>query len=491
MATVLVVDDRADNREALATLLGYHGHRVLQAGQGREALEIARRERPALIISDIAMPVMDGFDLAAALHADPATAGITFAFYTAVFHEEQARNLARDCGVDQVLMKPSDPATILGLMRDSVHPSAGRAAAPPAPSFAQQHLRLVGDTLVDKLAELEASNVRLSALLQFSRELAQERAPPELLEFAAAATRRLSGAPSAAVYLRGADGDDRFAAASRDPPTGNPFDWPETIGGHHHSGGSPGAIRSVPIPEAGGVSGRLCIAGMPDDVRWAEQQRPLIAGIAGLLTLAYQSALQRGAIRRHAAELERQVAERTAELRTLNERLELEAISDPLTGVYNRRYMVELLEREFSRARRSGAPLAFLLADIDHFKRINDTFGHPAGDAALREIAAHLGAQIRREDALCRYGGEEFLIVLGGVPAADALRRAEGIRRAIGALAIDGGGSPIGPITLSIGVAIFPDHGERQATVLAAADQALYGAKSAGRNRCVLAARAE
>jgi diguanylate cyclase (GGDEF)-like protein/PAS domain S-box-containing protein len=185
------------------------------------------------------------------------------------------------------------------------------------------------------------------------------------------------------------------------------------------------------------------------------------------------------------AELEGLVAQRTMELRTANERLSTQAISDPLTGLYNRRYLADFVERELSRTRRGGHKTVFAMIDIDHFKRVNDTFGHEAGDEVLRTVSAFLRAQIRHEDLAFRYGGEEFLLVLpcatfDGVPV-----RIEKIREQITHVTIEHDHLPLPPVTLSIGVAVFPYHGDSADAVIRCADAALYQAKEGGRNRIV------
>jgi diguanylate cyclase (GGDEF)-like protein/PAS domain S-box-containing protein len=185
------------------------------------------------------------------------------------------------------------------------------------------------------------------------------------------------------------------------------------------------------------------------------------------------------------AELEGLVAERTAELRSANEKLSTQAISDPLTGLYNRRYLADFVERELSRTRRGGHKTVFAMIDIDHFKHINDTFGHEAGDDVLRALSAFLRAQIRQEDLAFRYGGEEFLLVLpcatfDGIPG-----RIEKIREQITHVAMEHLHHPLETVTLSIGVAIYPDHGDSADDVIRCADAALYLAKEGGRNRAV------
>ncbi len=187
-------------------------------------------------------------------------------------------------------------------------------------------------------------------------------------------------------------------------------------------------------------------------------------------------------------ESNRQLQLRLDEIGRLQSALQEQAVRDGLTGLFNRRYLDGILDREVSRARREGSPLALVMLDIDHFKRVNDTYGHQAGDEVLRVLAATLQADIRAEDTACRYGGEEFLILLPNMPLAAAIERAEGWRRAVEALTVGHGEFAI-TFTISLGVAAYPEHGKTPDDLTRCADQALYRAKAAGRNR-VLAYRA-
>jgi diguanylate cyclase (GGDEF)-like protein len=165
------------------------------------------------------------------------------------------------------------------------------------------------------------------------------------------------------------------------------------------------------------------------------------------------------------------------------EALRMQAIRDPLTGLFNRRYMGEALERALRRAEHGGQPLSMIMFDVDHFKRLNDTSGHQAGDDLLTHISSLLQARTRREDIACRYGGEEFLLILPGAPLEAALRRAEELRHAIRETTLEQRGQPLGPISVSAGVACFPEHGTTADELLRAADSALYRAKDLGRDR--------
>lgn len=161
-----------------------------------------------------------------------------------------------------------------------------------------------------------------------------------------------------------------------------------------------------------------------------------------------------------------------------------QAIRDPLTGLFNRRYLQETLEREFSRAKREALTISILIMDIDHFKQINDTFGHPAGDYILQEFGKLLQECVRLEDIVCRYGGDEFVVVMPGANIAAACERAEQIRATFLARRIAFEDHEL-HATLSLGAAAYPRHGLSADEVLSNADQALYQAKQAGRNRIV------
>ena len=164
------------------------------------------------------------------------------------------------------------------------------------------------------------------------------------------------------------------------------------------------------------------------------------------------------------------------------------AIRDPLTGLFNRRYMEEALAQELHRTTRNDAQLAVIMVDIDHFKQFNDNFGHDAGDAVLRTLGDFLKTHVRGSDIACRYGGEEFILILSPSTAEGARQRAEKIRHGASLLRVSHANQDLGAITLSLGLAMFSDHGANSAAVIKAADVALYQAKRDGRNRVVMAA---
>lgn len=168
------------------------------------------------------------------------------------------------------------------------------------------------------------------------------------------------------------------------------------------------------------------------------------------------------------------------------EDLLIQSVRDPLTELFNRRYLDETLLRELKRASRQTEPLSVILIDLDYFKRVNDTFGHDMGDFLLREVAAVLRKAVRDSDAAFRYGGEELTLVLPNCNLLHAYQRAEEIKRAISTINITLNGKSLSATTASFGVAAYPEHGDLPNQLIAAADKALYQAKSAGRN-CVVA----
>jgi diguanylate cyclase (GGDEF)-like protein/PAS domain S-box-containing protein len=171
----------------------------------------------------------------------------------------------------------------------------------------------------------------------------------------------------------------------------------------------------------------------------------------------------------------------------LREALRNQSIRDPLTGLYNRRYLKEMMERETRRAVRAEQGLGVLMLDLDHFKTFNDTYGHDAGDTVLRETAAFLLKSVRAEDIVCRFGGEEFVIILPVADVKVTQARAERIRSRMRELPVLHQGQSLGMVTISIGVAELPQHGTSPHELLEAADTALYRAKTEGRDRVIMA----
>jgi diguanylate cyclase (GGDEF)-like protein/PAS domain S-box-containing protein len=169
----------------------------------------------------------------------------------------------------------------------------------------------------------------------------------------------------------------------------------------------------------------------------------------------------------------------------LRETLRLEAMQDPLTGLYNRRFLEVSLKREFARAARENNSVAVMMLDVDHFKRFNDTHGHDAGDVVLRQLGRVVTENCRAADLACRFGGEEFTMVLPGATRESTTHGAERLLKAVRGMKVIADGRVLPKLTVSIGIALFPEHGDEATSILHAADQALYAAKEAGRDRYV------
>ncbi|NJL88526.1 MAG: diguanylate cyclase [Coleofasciculaceae cyanobacterium SM2_1_6] len=229
------------------------------------------------------------------------------------------------------------------------------------------------------------------------------------------------------------------------------------------------------VPQDAGIATTLCI--------------PMITQ-GETMGLFYLSTKITAALPAAKQQLGRTVAEQLAlaiaNLR-LRETLQNRSIRDSLTGLFNRRYLEEILIQELARAQRKHHSLSLIMLDIDHFKLFNDTYGHEVGDYVLQSVGQLLRESIRDSDTACRYGGEEIVLVLPEISLDQAQIKAEGIRRAIAQLPLSHNGQSLFPLTISLGVAAFPQHGTTGAAVIQAADAALYRAKAAGRNQVIVA----
>jgi diguanylate cyclase (GGDEF)-like protein/PAS domain S-box-containing protein len=218
MATVLVVDDNAANRELIVTLLTYKGNRPLEAADGAEGLALVFKERPDLVICDILMPTMDGYEFVRQLRADPAIAHTEVIFYSAHYREQEAHNLARACGVSRVLIKPCVPEDIIEAIDGALAHETPLEVPPLTDAFDREHLRLMTDKLSEQVEMLKTANHRLSALTELNVRLASERDPHTLLDQVCRGARDLIGAKYAvlAVAEKG-DGQSVYSTVSGIP----------------------------------------------------------------------------------------------------------------------------------------------------------------------------------------------------------------------------------------------------------------------------------
>jgi diguanylate cyclase (GGDEF)-like protein/PAS domain S-box-containing protein len=230
---------------------------------------------------------------------------------------------------------------------------------------------------------------------------------------------------------------------------------------HHFVQQPQAGYLCVPLIVQSGTTGLLCLTGAAGKVIGSATRQQLAVEVGETIKLSLSN------------------------LR-LREKLREEAVHDPLTGLFNRRYLDESLSRELHRAKRRNSPLCVAMLDLDNFKPYNDALGHDAGDDRLRELAQALREKLRKSDILCRYGGDEFVLVLPDSSLADTQQRVEQIRALVKALPIRHSGPVLGPITISAGVAGTAEHGSTAAELLQAADNAMYAAKQAGGDRVIV-----
>jgi diguanylate cyclase (GGDEF)-like protein len=546
MAKILLVDDRASNREVIAALLRPQGHTVLEASHGKEALARVRMETPDLVITDILMPLMDGYEFVRQLRSDETLKEIPVIFYSANYLEAEALDLAQAYGVSQVIRQPFEPEDVLKMVGEALQPNAIVDSLPPPSgdeTLVGLHLRVMTNKLcqqvsqleelkgqseqmvVERTAQLESANRELrdqiaerrnaeKALLEAhkelelrAREMEQHASEMKLLAemgellqscVSSEEARQVSEqylqkffpANAAIIYLtRGFGGwVEPFAKWNSVNLTSKETFEPQECWGLRR--GRPHVIRDVnaatkcahlqdakeggsiciPMIGQGQSLGVLHVAwnggDSAQDVSRVESRERLAVKVADTMALAITNV-------------------------RLREMLKEQTIRDPLTQLYNRRYLEDTLNREISRATRAGARIGIIMLDIDNFKQFNDSFGHLVGDELLRALGTFLKTHLRPEDIPSRYGGEEFILVLPGASCEIVRDRAETLRKGFRGIQLDRGqgiDKTQGAISLSFGVAVFPEHGATVEGVLRAADEALYQAKMGGKDCVVVAA---
>lgn len=451
-ARVLVVDDSAANRKLLEARLQDEYFEVVGAGSGAEAITLAQRWSPDIILLDVLMPVMDGFEACRRLKAQPATAHIPVVMVTSLKDQhERVRGL--DAGADDFLVKPVDQATLFARLR----------------------------ALLRVKQVLDAWRLRAETVRDLGFE--PPSAPPE--DFEGAKVLLLSDNDLEAAALSAALAADGMALEqTRDEK----LVWARLQDPKAHYDL---VLTSLPMPEGDPLrlASRLRAEAETRDLPLMliadEEQRDLV--LRAFELGASDHVLRPINEQELRARVRNQVRRRRYQLRLRAEfdrSLEL-AVTDALTGLRNRRYVFRHLESLL----RAGTTCGVLMIDVDRFKPLNDYYGHAAGDAALREVAARLREHVRASDVVARYGGEEFLVVMSGAGAEETAVIAERLRIAIGERPIDLGQAKL-PVTVSIGSALSASNSEGEA-LIAAADSAMYRAKALGRNRVEAADEAD
>ncbi|GAA0869317.1 PleD family two-component system response regulator [Brevundimonas basaltis] len=447
-ARILVVDDVEPNVRLLEAKLTLEYYEVLTAMDGATALEIAAAERPDIILLDVMMPGMDGFETCKRLKADPVTRHIPVVLVTALDgREDKIKGLG--AGADDFVTKPIDDVILFARVKSLVRLKA----------------------VMDELREREESG------------------------------RRLGVDADGAGRLRGSGGrvlivDDNELQAEK---------MVTHLGGEHRpvvetdpaaaliAGRGPIDLMIVNVSSSGFDGLRFVAQARSSE---ASRRTPILAVVDPADRPRLLKALELGVndILPRPVDSEELMARARTQIRRkryadfLKEKLDYSlemAVTDALTGLHNRRYMAGQLQAMVGRAAQGGDPVAVLVMDIDHFKVVNDSFGHDAGDEVLREFAVRLATNVRAIDLPCRFGGEEFVVVMPGATLEAASRVADRIRRDIEAqpFPIMGGAEGL-TITVSIGVAASI-AGDTPEALLKRGDEGVYEAKSQGRNQVI------
>jgi PAS domain S-box-containing protein len=334
-ATILVVDDLGANRQVLVSLLRAEGHRLFEAADGRAGLEVVRAERPELVITDLLMPVMDGYEFVRQLRLEPGRSRTPIVFYTADYSRGEARALAQSAGVSSILMKPADPDEVLAVVNHAL--SCVQDAAPNAAvllsktEFDRQHLRLLTDKLSETAGDLRAANARLRALNNVGLELACEKDPDRLLRNVCQAARDLFGATYVTLGIVGPEGRtlERVETCGTDPANwfrkGDPIAGvlASVVGERRTVRGSAAGLEAfqfpanhpevqtfiaAPVASPANVYGWFCLVGN-EGRAFSEEDEDLVVTLAGQVGRIYENTHLRALSRARAAELEHEVSQ--------------------------------------------------------------------------------------------------------------------------------------------------------------------------------------
>ncbi len=449
---ILVVDDIDANVRLLKAKLEVEYFDVITADNGPDAIALARKAIPDLILLDVMMPGMDGYEVCRKLKDDPRTRHIPVVMVTALDQQEN-RVEGLQSGADDFLAKPIDDVALFARVRSLLR------------------LKIV----MDELRQREASGRALGAINDLLPDAAQEDTPARIMI--------LEDDEHQGQRLSEKLGGDYIHVLTCDPREASERLRTERFD-----------LFIVNLAARGFDGLRLCAR-----IRSDEKGRlmPILALVNGdnrertvrALDIGVNDILPRPVDKNELVARVHTQLKQKKYVDTLRQSLDASfemSITDQLTGLHNRRFMKARLDDALARAARGIEPASVMIADVDFFKPVNDTYGHDAGDRVLQELAVRLKANMRAIDVVCRYGGEEFVVVMPGSDDIAALQAAERLRIAVAAepFALGQNQRSI-DITISAGVAQIR-AGEDNEAALKRADHALYRAKQDGRNRVVM-----
>lgn len=448
-ARILVVDDVEANVRLLEAKLTLEYYEVLTAGDGATALTVASDERPDIILLDVMMPGMDGFETCRRLKADPVTRHIPVVLVTALDgREDKLKGL--DAGADDFVTKPIDDVILFARVRSL--------------------LRL--KSVMDELREREESGRRLGVDTDGAGRLRGSGGRILIVDDNTRQAERMAD-HLAGEHRPTVESDPAAALIAARGPV-------DLMIVNVSSSGFDG-LRFVAQTRSTEASRRIPILAVVDPADRPRLLKALELGVNDILPRPVDpeelEARTRTQVRRKRyADFLKQKLDYSLEM----------AVTDALTGLHNRRYMAGQLQALMGRAGQGGDSVAVLVMDIDHFKLVNDGFGHDAGDEVLREFAVRLATNVRAIDLPCRFGGEEFVVVMPGASLEDATHVADRIRRDVGGqpFPIMSGAEAL-TVTVSVGVAASKGEGDTPEALLKRADEGVYEAKARGRNQVI------
>lgn len=449
---ILVVDDVATNRMILRAKLAASYYDVLLSENGHDAIEKTRTEQPDLILLDVVMPDMNGYDVCKVLKSDPATQHIPVIMVTAL-NEASDRLRGLECGADDFLSKPINDLALFSRVRNLIRSK-----------FMFDELRLRDRTTQELgLGNLLEGN---SGILSAPGRITL--VPPD----------EQTGASWSSLLAAQEGMNWKTLLAEASPAVFGEQTQSDVFMIHSDLGTKGEGLRLVSQLRSRPQSRHISILLVVPEGEQTTAAKGLDLGANDYIFDPFDPSEL--VVRLHSQVRRSQISERLRS--NVVDTLRL-AVLDPLTGLYNRRYAVQHVEKIRDRSKETGKQFALMLLDIDNFKHVNDRFGHGAGDEVLKEFSQRIQANLRGIDLVSRIGGEEFLVAMPDTTEPQARIASERLRRVIeeSLFDIDGGKTKL-PVTVSVGVTLGDPDAPNTEELIAQADKALYRSKSDGRN---------